>query len=165
MDTMDKNQVLYHLQHGLLPSWFYEEPKNFIGVLSQEPKALFEIASELFRRANLEMPYKAAMFSAEPGEVNENVMVLRIKFPKPDAVPLCHGALCFFDKSFQNINYFTLEKGPDLEGDYPILCSWSKDGQHFNLGSVSPDPDEQLVQCIDMYMGKFGDEVDAMNNQ
>ena len=165
MEKMDANQVLYHLEHSLLPNWFYEEPKNFVGVLSQEQTALYEIANELFSRAGVANKFKADFFSVEPGDAAEDVAYLRLKFPKPEAVPLCKAAICLFDKSFENVCYFTLEKGPDLEGDFPILCSWSKEGEHFNFGSVSPDPDEQLVQCVEVFMGKYGDDIDARNNR
>ena len=157
---MDNNQVMYQFQHKLLPSWFYEEPKQFVGVTGMEKTALFEIASELFRRAGVDNPYRAEHFSVEPGEVNKDIGLLIIKFPKPEKAPLCFRAFCFFDRDFRNVQYYTVEKGDDIESAFPILCTWTKEGEHFRSGSASPDPDEQLTECVEMFMGKYGEEIE-----
>ena len=149
---MTTNQVLYQFEHQLLPRWFYDEPKEFIGVLCESPSALFEILSELFRRGGAENPYKAGDFKVEPGEVNENVMMLRIDYPKPQGEQLCHSAICIFNKGFDRLMFFTIEKGIDLDAGFPIHAAWTPEGEHFNYGKVSPDKEEQLFECVSVYM-------------
>ena len=156
---MDDYQVMYQFQHKLMPSWFYEEPKEFVGVNCMQNTALYEILSEMFRRAGLDNPYSPGQFSVESGEVNENIGMLRIKFPKAQEEHLCHGAICFFDKGFKYTGYFTIEKGKDVDEAFPVLCSWSKEGEHFGYGKVSPDPDEQLMECISVFMGKYSEAI------
>ncbi|MBO4862183.1 MAG: hypothetical protein J5535_04740 [Firmicutes bacterium] len=150
---MTVQQVLYHFQHRLLPMWFYDSPKEFVGVLSEKDTALFEILSELLARGEVENTFRAGEFKAEPVEVSDDAMALRIKYPKPQDAPLCFGAICFFNKDFDKLAFYTIEKGEDLEGGFPVLCSWDEDGSHSNYGKVSPDPDEQLVECVDNYLG------------
>ena len=112
-------------------------------------------SEELFRRAQLESPFSASEFSAEPGDVNDEVRILSIKFPAPSEQGLCHRAICFFDKTFTKLAYYTLEKGMDLEGSFPVLGFFDEKGEHSSYGIVSPDKDEQFVQCVEIYMGKF----------
>ena len=133
--------------------WFYDSPKEFVGVLSEKDTALFEILSELLSRGGVENTFRAGEFKTEPVEVSDDAMALRIKYPKPADAPLCFGAICFFNKDFDKLAFYTVEKGEDLEGGFPVLCSWDKDGSHSNYGKVSPDPDEQLVECVDNYLG------------
>ena len=153
--VMNNEQVMHHFEGVLLPAWFYESPKEFLGVLAENSGALHEISSELFRRAQLESPFSAADFSAEPGDVNDEVRILSIKFPAPSEQGLCHRAICFFDKTFTKLAYYTLEKGMDLEGSFPVLGFFDERGEHSSYGIVSPDKDEQFVQCVEIYMGKF----------
>ncbi|MCR5010297.1 MAG: hypothetical protein K6A91_05100 [Clostridia bacterium] len=150
---MTVQQVLYHFQHRLLPMWFYNSPKEFIGVLSEKPDALFEILSVLLERGDVENTFRAGEFKVEPIEVNDDSMAIKIKYPKPADAPLCHGAVAFFNKDFDDLAFFTVEVGEDIEGGFPVLCAWDKDGNHINYGKVSPDTDEQFVECLDKYLG------------
>ena len=152
---MTIDQVMYHFEKDLLPSWFYESPKEFLGVLSAEKTALWEISGELFRRAQMETPYRAEDFQTESSEVSEDAMMLSVKFPPPQKEGLCHRAVCFFDKTFTKLAYYTFEKGEDIEGGFPVLCLCDKDGVHYSMGKVSLDKDEQLVDCIEMYLARF----------
>ena len=165
MDKMNADQVMYHFQHKMLPSWFYEDPKEFVGVLGMQNTALFEILSELFRRAGLENPYKAGQFSVEPDDINKNVGMIKIKFPKPQTAPLCHSAICFFDKGFKYLKFYTLEMGEDIENGFPVLCTWTEEGEHCLLGTTSFEPEVQLMECIEKYMGMYGEDIDAEYNR
>ena len=133
--------------------WFYDSPKEFVGVLSEKSEALYEILSTLLAQAGVENTFRPGEFKAEPVEVNDDAAAIKIKFPKPQDEPLCHGAIVFFNKDFDKLAFYTAEVGADIEGGFPILGSWDKDGNHYNYGKVSPDPDEQLFECIEMYMG------------
>ena len=159
MEKMSKEQVMMHFEHRMLPAWFYGDPRDFANVVCTEKDALFNIVNELFSRAGLENPYKPEQFSVEPDEVNKSVAMVRIKFPKPERTPLCHSAICFFDKGFSKLKYFTLEMGEDIDAGFPILCTWTEKGEHFTSGKTSLDPDEQLIECIDMYMSRYGEEI------
>ena len=133
--------------------WFYDSPKEFAGVLSEKPEALYEIFSTLLAQGGVENTFRVGEFKAEPMEVNDEAMAIRIKYPKPVDMPLCFGAVAFFNKDFSKLRFFTLEKGEDIEGIFPVLCAWDENGEHFSYGTTSPDPDEQFVQCVDMYVG------------
>ena len=153
VNRMTVQQVLYHFQHRLLPMWFYDSPKEFAGVLSEKPEALYEIFSTLMEQGGVENTFRAGEFKAEPLEISDTVTAIRIKYPKPQDEPLCFGALAFFNKDFDKLHFFTMEKGEDIEGIFPVLCSWDSNGEHFSHGTVSLDPDEQLLECVNMYIG------------
>lgn len=152
---MNIEQVMRHFEEVLLPSWFFESPKEFLGVLAENSGALHEISGELFRRALLESPYGPEDFKVEVDMVNDSARTLSIKFPAPTEEGLCHRAICIFDKTFSKLAYYTLEKGIDLEGAFPVLFARDAEGNRFPMGSVSLDKDEQLTQCIDMYLSKY----------
>ena len=163
MANMSADQVMLNFQHKMLPTWFYDDPKQFVGVVSMEKTALFEIVSELFRRAGVENPYNAGQFGADYAEVSKNVGVLNVRFPNAENAPLCHSAMCFFDKNFKYTSYYTVEKGDDTREKFPVLGIWAKNDdklEHINLGMASLDPDERMMECIDMFMGKYADDLE-----
>ena len=153
VNRMTVQQVLYHFQHRLLPMWFYDSPKEFAGVLSEKPEALYEIFSTLLAQGGVENTFHAGEFKAEPVDVSEDVMAIRIKFPKPVDTLLCHGALAFFNKGFDKLSFYTVEVGEDIEGGFPVLGAWDSDGTHYTYGKVSPDPEEQIAECVEKYLG------------
>ena len=63
---MNNEQVMHHFEGVLLPAWFYESPKEFLGVLAENSGALHEISSELFRRAQLESPFPPRISARSP---------------------------------------------------------------------------------------------------
>ena len=161
MENMTVDNVMYNFQHKLLPEWFFGNPKEFIGVICQDKSSLFSILNELFERAEVDNPYKPGHFSVDPDMVSDTVGMIKIKFPKPENEPLCHSIVCFFDKTFKYLGFFTFEKGGEMDENFPIMCTWSSEGEHFSYGKVSPDPDEQLIECIDVYMNKYTDTLNA----
>ena len=152
---MNKEEVMRRFEGDLLPSWFFESPKEFLGVLATDSSVLHRISGELFSSSQLESPYRPEDFSVSADGVNDEVWSLSIRFPAPSAEGLCHRAICIFDKTFSKLAYYTLEKGMDLEGSFPVLGEWNEKGEHSGFGIVSPDRDEQLVQCVEMYMARF----------
>ena len=158
---MDLKEVLYSYEHKLLPEWFHEDPKEFIGVVATQPSALYNIISELCARSGQENPFKPGEFSVEPNQVSEDVALLRIRFPKPPAAPLCISSIIIFDKSFEKLAYYTIEKGDEPSGGFPQVCGWEKDGTHINYGSESHDADECMIKCITLYMERFFEGKEA----
>ena len=153
---MTVNEILYSFEHDLLPkSFFDDDRKTFIGVLAQQPNALYEIASELFRRNGQENPFSPGQFSVEPTMINPEVAMLKLKFPKPPVPPLCSMSLVFFDRTFEKISYFCMEKANDSWESFPEICSWEADGTHVNYGNESPDPDEQILKCVGIHMERY----------
>ena len=154
---MDHKQMLYNFEHGLLPKWFYEEKRDFIGLIAQQPQALYSILSELYTRSEMDNPFTPDEFRVEPEQLNEDVAMLKIRFPKPPAAPLCISAVVVFDKTFEKVCYYSIEKGDEVTGGFPVVCSWEADGTHVNYGAESHDEDECLVKCVSLYMERFFD--------
>lgn len=152
---MTTKEILYSLEHDLLPKSFFDDRKTFAGVLAQDPGALYEIASELFRRNGQDNPFSRGEFSVEPNMINSEVAMLRLRFPKPPEAPLCSTAFIFFDRTFEKISYFCIEKGNEFTGGFPNVCEWQADGTHVAYGSQSPDPDEQMMKCVEIHLERY----------
>ena len=152
---MTVNEILYSLEHDLIPKAVFEDTKTFIGVLAQKPDALYEFANELFRRDGQENPFGPGQFTVEPNMINPDVAMLKLKFPKPPVPPLCSMALIFFDRTFKKVSCFCMEKANDSWGNFPEICSWEADGTHVNYGNESPDPDEQVLKCLGIHMERY----------
>ena len=155
---MDLKEVLYSFEHDLMPKWFFEEKKNFIGVVAQQPQVLHSMLGELCRRSGQENPFSPNEFGVEPAQLNENVAMLNIRLPKPPAAPLCLKTVVIFDKTFEKVCYFCIEKGDDATGGFPVVCSWEADGTHVNYGPESHDLDECVLKCVSIYMERFADK-------
>jgi len=156
---MTLNEILYSLEHDILPRSFYDDKKTFIGLMASSPVAIYEIINELFKRNGQDNPFRPGDFSVEPTMINDQVAMLKLKFPNPPASPLCHRSFVFFDKSFEKTMYFCMEKGDEISGGFPVICSWEPDGSHVSYGSESPDEDEQMVRCAGIYLERwFGEE-------
>ena len=152
---MDNKEILYSFEHDLLPKWFFETKKEFLGVICTQPQALHSILTELFARNGKENPYGPESFKVEPEQVREDIVMVKISFPKPPAAPLCISTIVIFDKTFEKVSYFCIEKGDDATGGFPVVCSWEADGRHINYGPESHDPDDCALKCVNIHMERY----------
>ncbi|MDE7298147.1 MAG: hypothetical protein K2N94_04875 [Lachnospiraceae bacterium] len=149
---MDRHGIRYLFEHRLLPQWFFEDKTQFVGLLLNEKEILFNIINDLFEKENVDNPYKREDFTVMASKVTADVLMVRIGFPAPEEEPLCYCAYIFFDKAFDKVSYFCIERG-NKEGDnYPFVCSWTPDGAHNNHGNCSLDSYNDFIRCADIHM-------------
>ena len=152
---MTTNEILYSLEHDLLPKAVFDDTRTMVGVLAQDPGALYEFASELFKRNGQDNPFSPGEFTVEPSMINPDVAMLKLRFPKPQVAPLCSMSLIFFDRTFRKVSYLCMEKANDSWGSFPQICSWEADGQHVSYGNESQDPDEQILKCVNIHLERY----------
>ena len=110
---MSAFDILYLLEHRLLPQWFFKEKGPFVLQLLRSETLLYEIADRLFEEEGEENPYAPDDFAVEPFSLSAAVKGLKLIFPKPEKEPLCYRCYLFFDMSFEKVCFFCVEKSAD----------------------------------------------------
>ena len=103
---MDRHGIRYMYEHRLLPSWFFEDKAQFVGMLLHDKAILFRIIQEMFDKEGLQNPYKEEDFDIEATKITDAVLMLKIVFPVPEEEPLCYSSYMFFDSEFEKTSYF-----------------------------------------------------------
>jgi hypothetical protein len=162
---MEEYKVRYAFEHRLLPQWFFKDKEKVVLGLLHDKKVLYRIISEMYQEQGMEIPYSEDQFKVEAGKLTQEVMSLRFVFPEPEIEPLCYCSYCFFDKDFEKIGYYSIEKGGMLTGEpEAFACEVMPDGGHSNLGSCSPEGVEGYFRCVKSHMQeKYGVDVDSQN--
>lgn len=146
--------IRYMLEHRLLPTYFFVHKKNFVDRITRNKDAVYNILDKLFKDNNLENIYKKEDFNAELGKVTDEVTLIKITFPKPEVEPLCYSAYIFYDKNFEKLGYYCIEKGNEGNNFTPYVASWTKEGRHENHGTCTLENNEDLLKCADLHMRK-----------
>ena len=134
--------IQYEFQHRLLPNWSYNSPQFFNDLVNNgEKQTLFKAAKSVYDNRKEEIPYKEEDFGGFHARLDVDTVVIVLRFPKPEEVPLCYCALIYLDTKTNRIAYYTLEKGKDpiSERDMQFLCGWDYEGKHQQYGSVYTD--------------------------
>lgn len=144
-------KVLYTLEHRLLPQWFYKDKRVFVDAVVADPTMIYRIVSDMLSKEGEENPYAEDAFSSMRYKLTDDVLALKISFPKPEMEPLCFCSYLVFDKECERLVYFTIEKTaePDAEA---MVCSWNKENQHISLGACSFKEYGDLRKCADIYL-------------
>ena len=152
LTEMDRHAVRYTFEHRLLPHWFLEDKARFVGAIFHDKNILFRVIDDIFKEEEIVNPYTEDQFDVIPAKITDDVMMLKIVFPEPEEEPLCYCSYLFFDEDFEKIIYFCIEKGNDEGDNYPFVCSWSKEGGHYNYGNCTFEDQNDFHRCIDLYM-------------
>ena len=154
---MDRHGIRYIFEHRLLPQLFFEEKFQFVGALFQKKELLFDTISNIFRDEEVENPYTVDMFGVSMFQITEETAVVKISFPEPEEEPLCYCSYLLFDKAFEKISYFCIEKGGQEDPKHPFVCAWTPDGAHRNFGICTFENYNDLMRCVDLHMKeKYG---------
>lgn len=149
---MNSHQIRYMFEHKLLPHWFFENKDQFVGTILGDKAVLYRIISDIFQKEKVENPYSQEQFDMEAAKVTEDVMMMKLIFPEPEDETLCYCSYLFFDKAFEKLSYFCIERGNSEGGMAPFVCSWGEDGMHSNYGNCSFEDQEDFYKCADLHM-------------
>lgn len=149
---MNRHKIRYMFEHRLLPHWFFENKLSFIGMLLREKEILYRILNDIFEKEEEENPYTVDMFKVSSLKIADEIMMVKISFPEPEEEPLCYCSYLFFDKAFEKLGYFCIEKGNEEGGRCPFVCSWTREGAHRNYGQCSFENNGDFLRCSDIYM-------------
>lgn len=148
---MNQHEIRYLFEHRLLPQWFFKYQFSFIGSLLQDKEILYRMIHDLFKEEGLENPYTPDQFQVTVSNLMDQ-MSLKISFPEPEEEPLCYCSYLFFDKEFDNVSFFCIEKGNKEDQMHPFLCSWTPDGTHLNHGRCTFENNDDFLRCAKIHM-------------
>lgn len=148
--TMNQYEIRYLFEHRLLPRCFFENQLQFIGALLKDKEILFRIIDDLFHQEGLKNPYTPDLFDVSAVGSMEQ-MAIKISFPEPENEPLCYCSYLFFDKTFEKVSYFCIEKGNSEGQMHPFVCSWTPEGAHLNHGHCALEKNEDFLRCSEIH--------------
>lgn len=152
---MNRHEIRYLFEHRLLPNWFFQDKDRFVGILLNDKKILYGIIDDIFKKEEVENPYKEEDFSIEAGKITEDIIMVKIVFPEPEDEPLCYCSYLFFDINFEKTEYFCIERGNEHSEEYPFVCGWTSDGSHCNFGNCTFEENGDFLRCLEIYMKKY----------
>lgn len=153
---MTVTEVRKAFEHGLLPGGFYQDKKNFIGMILNNNGVLFEILDGMFKENGVENPYKADQISVVPAKLGDGISMLKISFPEPEEEPLCYWSYLFFDEKFEKMLYFCIEKTNG--GPLPLVGAWTDDRQHLSFGNCMFEDNDDFRMCSTVFKSAFSDK-------
>lgn len=150
---MTLHEICYGFEHKLLPEMFFEYKFAFVKMLLDDKTKLYKIINDIFEDAKEKNPYTEDDFDIVLAKLDENLYMLKIIFPEPKTEPLCYCSYIFFDCSFEKTGYYCIEKGNSFSGkEEPFVCSWSKEGMHFNYGNCVMEDNKDFLRCLELYL-------------
>ncbi len=152
-NRMSRNEIRYLFEHGLLPRWFFEEPKDFVNTLLTEPSELFENLNRMFEWEMVENPYSMEDFQVEQITLEGDTRGLKLTFPEPEEAPFCYNSYAFYDEKFEKIAYFCIEKKRGEDSTEAFVCQWTKDEKHINHGICARDGKAEFERCVKIWKG------------
>lgn len=153
---MNLNEILYMIEHQLLPKWFYEGREFFINDLLDNEDMIFETLNSILEEEELENPYSREDFIVKGEIINDDILMMEVKFPEPKVGPLAYCCYMFFDNDYEKLDFYCIEKPCENSGEKPFLCSWTPEEQHINYGECSLKGFQTKQLCKKIFMQKFG---------
>lgn len=133
------SNIAYQFQHRVLPNWAFHSEHFFNDLVNVGVKeVLYSAISSVYKDQNEELSYTKDDFSGFYAWLDDETIVVTLRFPKPEATPLCHSAYIIKNIKTGQMMYYTLEKGQDpTDGrEMQFLCSWNSEGRHQQYASA-----------------------------
>jgi len=135
-----RHDQIYYFQHRLIPTWVHQSNGKFFsdlksGIPSQLLNAATEIVDKEFASSLILKPFPEREAYA-------------LVFQRPAEITECYFSV--IQKAKEGYRYYTLEKSIDFtgEGIKSVVGSWSKDGQHENLGPRTYDDLDSFLEDV-----------------
>ena len=127
-------QARYHFEHNALPRYFYEDPANMIGVLSE--RGVYALWDAFARENGVSSPYAESDYRVNRHDLDDGTEMLQIELPRPDANTLCYRIYMAYNATTGAAGYYTVEYD-NLLGETAFLCGWSSAHEHINYGGAA----------------------------
>ena len=120
----------YEAEHHMFRDFFFNNPTGFVDALMSE-YGLCELHYEAMKDMKVKTRYGAGPYNVATGKTDRGDFILRAVLPVPEFVGLCYRIYLVFDKDFERIAYYTVERAEeggrvgswDAEGNYTVLDS------------------------------------------
>ncbi len=143
--------VRYSFEHTMLPKWFFEEGMTLIGYLITEENFAYELLKKAFEDNGMEMPYPKELICFEKFKTEDKILGGKIILPTPNEMPSCYEIFMLFNLAFDNIRFFTVERGQEQEDI--VIGEWTKDGEHIDHGAVDVRNSGEMDRVVELYRG------------
>jgi hypothetical protein len=151
--TMNKKQnakIRYVVEHKILPNILFSVgPRFVIDMAKDASENLYELYRLNQRHIpSYQCPYSPKDFSsrlfifATGNNFQSYAVIVCLNMPKPEDQLLCYRIYLCWESSTERIAYFTVER--DTNCGYPMLCRWTKSGNHINYGPSPNNAEEEL---------------------
>ena len=149
------SELRYYFEHQLMPKYFLEDTIPFLAELIGNGEyrshdigcAVYNIFSDVARKADVIAPYSLEDFQGDLWTLNGDEYVLRIEMPEAQESPQCKAIYLLFTTTFSHLRYFTVEL---MEIKWKrkryVLCEWTED-MHSNYGPA-PDNFDKIESYI-----------------
>jgi hypothetical protein len=150
----------YVFAHLMLPQVVHDDPEKARALLSGPEGGGF--LAFLWHRVSERLPEEErappeGLRSSRHAEPNGTVIVL-VTMPPPQRSPEAYFAAVVFTPGprkllfFRHpptVKYLTLELGHTMGGETrTVLCGWSKDGTHYNMGDGPPPESDAFLARV-----------------
>lgn len=142
-------EVRYYIEHDFIPQTLIENPEQFItALLNGRGLCMKNMYDIIYKNVDSENPYSAEDFKVEHFKIDDNFSFICINMPQKGLEPLlCSRVYLFYDNSFEQTRYFTIEKSSENNEFY--ICSW-ENGTHLNYQPTPDDINEETDIIISL---------------
>ena len=157
-DEPTLHDVRYYFEHRLLPNELHNNAAELVHFL--QANGLYRLWMNFTEANNLDTFYTEDEFSLctlTDVRQGENAVLIRLTMPVPEDTPLCLRIYMYWDPDTGKTGYYTIEYD-NFFGDTWFLCSWDKDGNHMDYGTIDTvvDPaDPGYQNALDMEFEKI----------
>ena len=141
----------YQVEHQGIPSLLYTCAEGeFLNLLLEKQRNVMVL---LYQIADPDTPCPYAVddftmeFHAIKEDRDDDRMIVVIDMPEPEEPPDCKRVFICFHLNSEKVGYYTVEKS--LWSN--MLCTWTRDGSHGNLGNAPETKEEQLEQVMELF--------------
>jgi hypothetical protein len=159
--TPQRSRHHYEFAHFAVRKACETNPLAFFGVMaSEEQQNLLEsIWDQVCKRCDEtgQSPFNMDDVGIATGRLKDKPVIV-IVMPPPAEVAEAHLAAIVLHVNLEGedvpdpleFDYWTLEKGVTMDGaDRTVLCRWTKDDKHVNLGDGPPANVDQFLACVE----------------
>ena len=156
--------LLAYLEHKFIPDMFYDNERDLIYTLHENPSLLFDVFSMVCKDHDQENPFSKEEFSGETYSMDpeKEWFGTLLKFPKPEpAAPHCYEMYLFHDKDLKRKAVFALEAATSQDGEPGKLVSYlNEQGEMRNFGGWPVDEEQDFFAgSLELYKKILNGEV------
>ncbi len=154
MELREARQHHYAFVHQLLRSLFFGDTEETLEHFRMEGEsALLALWDFVEKRLELDDPVSSEGLALEWVPLVSGMTMVLITLPAPEAITEAYYVGLVYSPLDSTGRFIVLEHTVDLDGRArTVLCEWSPDGTHFNLGE-GPDPSpEAFTDAVEMLL-------------
>lgn len=154
--------LLAYLEHQFVPEIFYDDERDLVYTLHDQPSLLFDIFSMMCKDHETVNPFMKEQFSANTYKMDDEWFGTLVKFPEPEpTAPHCYELYLFHDGDMKRKAVFVLEAATAPDGSAGKLVSYlDKTGTPRNFGGWPVDEQQDFFAgSLELYKKILAGEI------